>query len=300
MTPRLDTDRIVTADGTELPLRTWLPAGSRPRAALVALHGFNDYSNAFEGLGKRLSTAGVAVYAWDQRGFGATAHRGVWPGEERLIADLRGGLALVGARHPGVPLYVLGESMGGAVVLAAWAEGGLPVDGAVLVGPAVWGRATMPFWQTGPLWIAAHLVPWMPLSASGLDITPSDNIEMLRALGRDPLVIKQSRVDAVWGVVGLMDRALDAVRQFDAPSLVLWGRHDEIIPPAAARAMVARLPEPPRRNWRVALYDSGYHMLLRDLGGDRVVDDIAAWIVDPAGPLPSGAEAPDPVAALRE
>ena len=97
-----------------------------------------------------------------------------------------------------------------------------------------------------------------------------------------------------------MDRALDAVRQFDAPSLVLWGRHDEIIPPAAARAMVARLPAAPGRNWRVALYDSGYHMLLRDLGGDRVIDDIAAWIGNPAGPLPSGAEASDPVAALRE
>ncbi|MGE0256468.1 MAG: lysophospholipase [Alphaproteobacteria bacterium] len=299
MPPRLEPDRIVAADGAELPLRRWLPADGRPRAALVALHGFNDYSNAFEGLGQRLSAAGIAVYAWDQRGFGATAHRGIWAGDDRMIGDLRAGLALVGARHPGIPLHVLGESMGGAVVLAAWAEARLPVDGVVLVGPAVWGRVTMPFWQTGPLWVAAHLVPWLPLSASGLDITPSDNIEMLRALGRDPLVIKQSRVDAVWGVVGLMDRALDAVARFDAPSLVLWGRHDEIIPPAAARAMVARLPQPPNRHWRVALYDSGYHMLLRDLGGDRVIDDIAAWIAAPAAPLPSGAESVDPVADLK-
>jgi len=299
MPPRLAPDLIVADDGAELPLRRWLPADDAPRAALVALHGFNDYSKAFEGLGRRLAAAGIAVYAWDQRGFGATAHRGVWAGDDRLIADLRAGLALAGASHPGLPLYVLGESMGGAVILAAWAKAALPVAGAVLVGPAVWGRETMPFWQTGPLWLAAHLVPWLPLSASGLDITPSDNIEMLRALGRDPLVIKQSRVDAVWGVVGLMDRALAAVPAFDGRSLVLWGRNDEIIPPVAARIMVSRLPDTGKRPWRLALYENGYHMLLRDLGGNRVIDDISAWIIRPDHPLPSGAERADPVAALR-
>ena len=115
---------------------------------------------------------------------------------------------------------------------------------------------------------------------------------MLRALGRDPLVIKATRVDAINGLVDLMDLALAAAPRLDSPSLILYGGQDEIIQPGPTRTMLARLPAAPAPARRIAVYPGGYHMLLRDLDAAVVWGDIAAWIADPDRPLPSGAEAP--------
>src|SRR3546814_5012683 len=90
--------------------------------------------------------------------------------------------------------------MGGAVVVAALAGPQPPeAAGAILVAPAVWGRSTMPFHQRAALWLSARLFPSARFSGRGLGIQASDNIEMLRALGRDPLFIKETRVDAIHG-----------------------------------------------------------------------------------------------------
>jgi pimeloyl-ACP methyl ester carboxylesterase len=139
--PAITADHLVMADGTRLPLRVWLPAG-QPKAVILALHGINDYSNAFEAPGEHWAAAGIATYAYDQRGFGETAQRGLWPGETQMMDDLRTAAALVGKAHPGVPLYLLGESMGGrrrgdgGDGLAAAAGGGrCDPGGARRVGP---------------------------------------------------------------------------------------------------------------------------------------------------------------------
>ncbi len=289
-------DHLVTADGYRLPLRSWLPAARSPAAIVVAVHGFNDYSNAFSGLAGSLNTAGIGVYAYDQRGFGATVDAGLWPGATALTADVRAVLTVLRGRHPGLPLFVLGESMGGAVVLAATADEPLPVDGTILVGPAVRGRAVIPLYQEAALWLMAHTVPWLQLTGRGIDITPSDNIEMLRALGADPLVIKETRVDAIWGVVGLMDLALASAPQMTTPALIQYGALDEIIPPAATRVFLDRLPADGRHT--IAIYQGGYHMLLRDLEARVPVADVIAWVRSPGAPLPSGADAVDPTVAL--
>ena len=172
------------------------------------------------------------------------------------------------------------------------------VDGLILVAPAVWGRELMPFYQTMSLWLFAHTVPWMQLTGQGIKRNPSDNLEMLHALGRDPLVIKNTRVDALWGIINLMDQALDAAHAFDAPAFLLFGANDDIVPPEASRRMLARLPPAPARVRRIAVYDAGYHMLLRDLQSDLVLRDILSWVEHPARALPSGADTHEPEGRL--
>lgn len=295
VSPSLGGEAFIAADGQRLPLRRWLPPqGAPPFSAIIALHGFNDYANAFAMPGPFLAEQGIAVYAYDQRGFGAAPHPGLWAGGAAMIDDFTTVTRLVRDRHPTLPVYALGVSMGGSVILAALANqrlaNGVDVDGVVLVAPAVWGRATMPFYQTTALWIAAHTVPWMTLTGRGLEITPSDNIDMLRALGRDPLVIKETRVDAIWGLVDLMDEALAAAPALTGNSLILYGNQDEIIPAQAAATMLANLPPQAAGERTVAIYDSGYHMLMRDLQAQAVWSDIASWLRDPSAPLPSGAD----------
>jgi alpha-beta hydrolase superfamily lysophospholipase len=280
-------------DGARLPLRVWA-APSSPRAVVLALHGFNDYGNAFAALGEQLAAEGISTYAVDQRGFGAGPLPGRWHGAERLADDVSVLLALLRQRHPEAPLFLLGESMGAAVAVVAAVRHRLPADGMVLIAPAVWARDTMPGYQRLALETIVRLLPGLVLTGQGVSIRPSDNMDMLRALGADPLVIKGARVDSLWGVTNLMDRALMAAPDLDRrslglPVLILYGERDSIIPPAAFCRFAAALP---RGNDapQVGLYRQGWHMLPRDLQGARVRNDIAAWLLDPDAPLPSGEE----------
>jgi acylglycerol lipase len=134
------------------------------------------------------------------------------------------------------------------------------------------------------LWLASHLAPGATLTGRGLEIQASDNIEMLRGLGADPLVIKGTRIAAIAGLVRLMDRAYAKAPSLPGPLLVLGGARDEIVPPAAHQATLERLTA---QDCVQVVYPEGYHMLLRDLQRQVVWDDILAWI-DGIEALPSG------------
>jgi alpha-beta hydrolase superfamily lysophospholipase len=287
---RLVDESVIAADGTRLPLQKWLPVAA-PRAVILAIHGFNDYAHGFDLPAKRLVGAGIAVYAYDQRGFGRTETRGLWPGTEALVDDAAAAARLLRARYPSVPFFLLGESMGGAVAMLALTRPGAPsVDGAILEAPAVWGRRHLSWFRQAALDFFAHTIPWYPLTGQGLRIQASDNEAALRALRDDKWVIKQTRVDALYGLVELMDEAFAAGAKLTTPTLLLYGRRDDLIPPEPTADMLTSVPaEAPVR---VAVYDSGFHYLLRDLGAARVLDDIAAWTRDTRATLPSGAEIP--------
>jgi alpha-beta hydrolase superfamily lysophospholipase len=287
---RIADDAVIASDGVRLPLQRWLPEG-RPRAVLLALHGFNDYANGFALPAGKLAADGIATYAYDQRGFGRTESRGRWSGSEALAADAVTAARLLRARHPGTPLFLLGESMGGAVaMLAVSGPTAAPADGAILVAPAVWGRRHISWFRQGVLDVLAHTIPWYPLTGQGLRIRPSDNDAALRAMRDDPLVLKEARVDALYGLVDLMGRAYDAAPALTKPVLVVYGRHDDLVPAQPTADMLASIPR--GAPVRAAVYGTGYHLLLRDLGSARVLGDIVTWTTDAARPLPSGAEVP--------
>jgi esterase/lipase len=101
------------------------------------------------------------------------------------------------------------------------------------------------------------------------------------------LVIKETRIDALYGLANLMDAAYVAAEYFSAPALILYGEHDEIIPKKPVLHIYQQLPGAGTGRQRLVLYKNGYHMLLRDLQADIVRHDITAWLKEPNRPLPS-------------
>ncbi len=279
-----------TEDGVSLPLRHWLPK-TDVKAVLIALHGFNDYSHFFAAPAEYFSGLGIACFAYDQRGFGAAPNRGLWAGNATYTDDLQGLVRLLKQRYPKRPIYLLGESMGGAVIMTAMTQATMPaVDGIILSAPALWARDTMPWYQTSLLWTAAHSMPWLTLTGEGVKVTPSDNIDMLRALGRDPLVIKGTRVEAIYGLTDLMDAAFNNARLLHKNTLILYGEKDDIIPKEPTYTFLTTLLAADSANKTVAIYPHGYHLLLRDLEAPTTWKDIAAWIHHSTDKLPSGAD----------
>jgi acylglycerol lipase len=298
-TPILTGATFVTSDGLRLPVRQWMPdakPGQELKAVVLAVHGFNDYSKAFDkapdapGVGPFLAERGIAVYAYDQRGFGNAPHFGLWPGGEIMAEDFADFARVLKGLYPDTPLYALGESMGGAVVMIALAlPEPPPVDAAVLAAPAVWARSTMPVSYRAALWLGARVAPGFKPSGRSLGRMASDNIEMLRDNARDPLFIKNTRIDAVYGLSNLMDEALISPPHINVPVMYLYGQKDEIIPKDPTAEAILSF-ESSKKNVRAVFYQDSWHMILRDKNAETVLRDVATFIGNISAPLPSGAD----------
>ncbi|WP_374650328.1 alpha/beta fold hydrolase [Dongia sp.] len=292
-TPHFTTKAFHTADGADLPMRIWLPWDKPLEASIVALHGFNDYRRAFDAPGKGLARRGFAVYAFDQRGFGGSPQRGLWAGTDQMVADLAAAAKLAKAAHPDKPLYLLGESMGAAVMLAAITRHvEMPVDGVILAAPAIWGWQVQAPINRSLFDIAMATIPGARVQPRGVYREASSNHYMLRQMWRDPNIIKATRVDTAFGLVELMTEAFDAgARLGPSPRwLIMFGGREDILTGSSVAGFLNQLPKLPPEAGRVAFYGRAHHMMLRDLQARTIYDDIAAWIRDPAAKLPSGAD----------
>ena len=287
---------FVMSDGTVLHYRVWEPVG-KPKAVVLALHGMNDSRDAWEFPADAFAAAGIEIISPDQRGFGSTKQRGYWAGTATMVSDAREMALLVHAAHPHTRLILMGESMGGAVLMCLAASADPPpVDGYVLVSPAVWGRAEMNVFERVGLWAAANVLPGFTATGAIAHVQASDNRDAIERLSTDPLTIHHTRFDAVAGLVKLMDAAQAAAPFVHERALFLYGGKDELIP---KRAMAATWRELPAGE-RMAYYPDGYHLMLRDIGREVPIGDIISWIFDPSAPLPSGADRAAPAWLARQ
>ncbi len=289
--PTLEEGRYIAADGAALPLAVWpATAGAErlPKAVILGIHGFGDYRNAWEEPAAIWAGSGITTYAFDQRGFGGSPTRGRWAGSDTMIEDVKTVARLVRARHPGVPLYLAGESMGGALSLAA-AEHGVDVDGLILLATALRSRDTLGPFLNGGLEFFAHVVPWLPIGPTSIDFQPTDNPRTMEKLRKDPMILRNPRIDLGYGLVEAMDAAKQAAPRLNKPYLMLHGLGDKLVPQSPVKSAIALMPKRPDSH--LAFYRDGYHMLLRDKEGPLVARDILAWIDDKHAALPSGADA---------
>jgi len=285
--PQLTNTQYITADDVPLTLRRWSVPDDVRRAIVIGVHGFNDYGNfLMPEMPAFLQSQGIEVLSYDQRGFGDSETRGRWAGHETYQWDLLTFISLVKQANPHVPLFVFGESMGGAIsltTLARWHD--LPIEGVILSAPAVWGRTTWPWYQKLALSLMARIAPQLALSGGGF-VQPTDNEAAWQAWSNDPLVIRKTRVASLWGVSTLMDEAFAATQGLSYRTLILYGAQDQVIPLAPVQQFIAAY----EGDYQFAFYPEGWHMLPRDHNGPTVWRDVVAWMADPDKPLPSGAD----------
>lgn len=283
-------NEFIAQDGARLGLTVWPAEGTdNPDYVVVGVHGMNDYANAFHMAAPYWARHGVTTYAYDQRGFGRSPNKGIWPEEELMREDLRTAVKVARARHPEAVITVVGISMGGSVAMTAFGSDRPPeADRLIVSGPGLrgWGSIN-PLYRVS-LWTSAHVNPdWLVVPPVGLvKIEPSDNNEMLRRTWSDPHMTYRTRIDQVYGLVALMENANSAAARLkpSVPALISYGARDIVIPENGVRRTADILPS----HVRTVYYPNGYHMLLRDLQAERVHADYLAFMKDPAAAMPSG------------
>ncbi|MCI1438619.1 MAG: alpha/beta hydrolase [Acetobacter indonesiensis] len=276
---------LPVSDGAVIPARRW-PATAPEHAILLAYHGFNDSRDAWESTAPFFTQHGVTVIAPDQRGFGQAPMRGGWAGVPRMLADMRDEIAQIRAAHPNTPLYLAGESMGGALLMLLMAQPDAPhVAGTILLAPAVWNVGVG---ADVPLRVVATLFPKNLVTGRELPVhvVASDNMAALIRLYYDPLTLRATRLEALRGLVGLMKQAGQAAASLHGKVLCVYGDQDQLVPPEAMAHIWQTMPSTVRRD----LIPGGHHLLLRDRNGQMVMKDMVGWMINPETWLPSGGD----------
>ena len=280
---------FVTFDGTKLGLTVWQAEGqAEPEIVVVGLHGMNDWAEAFYSASPWWARYGVTTYAYDQRSFGRSPNRGIWPEEDLLRQDLRTAVAIARKRHPNSKIAVVGISMGAAVSMTAFASNDPPdVDVLILSGPGLRGWGSLPILYRYSLAISKTIRPgWIVRPPKYLKPKPTDNDKMLYETSKSENKLNFNRIDHVAGLVNLMENAHRASRHLpaDVPTLLTYGANDFVIPKRGVKRTAKILPQ----HVRTIYYKNGYHMLLRDKQGEVVWKDVLSFMRNPSAEIPSG------------
>src|ERR1700733_2773518 len=216
---RMRSGRYSASDGADIPYRLW--RAREPRAAVLLLHGAFDYSAAFDEIGPKLARRGFTPFAIDQRGFGATASRGHWVSADRMAADAVEIAGFLMNRMPEpLPLFMLGESMGGAVAIQAASGHAIPhLHGLVLASPGALAsafRQRLLGWLTAAARALAGDAELVFERISGWDLTPAAAIRLIG----DPLVMRRVRPDLLSGMADLAFTSLQQAKKVSQPALV--------------------------------------------------------------------------------
>jgi alpha-beta hydrolase superfamily lysophospholipase len=269
---RLRCGAFAASDGAHVPYRLWLPR--EIRAGILLLHGACDYSGAFDDVAPRLARRGIAVLAIDQRGFGATETRGQWAGHVRMAEDVGDAFAFLRGRLPsGMPLFILGESMGGAVAIVAAAHGIVEADGLILIAP---GAIASLYWRQ-VLGAAVRILRLVLRTRalrfdriSGWDLSPGAAIRLMG----DPLVLRTLRTDMLAGLLELSCAVIGEARNVSVPALTVVGNRDDVLRQACVRRLHENLSG--EKTWQSI--EDGPHLLLDWQRADEVIARTLGWI----------------------
>jgi alpha-beta hydrolase superfamily lysophospholipase len=266
--------RFAGHDGAPLFRRAW-PAAGRPRGVLINLHGLGDHPGLYPAVSEHFTARGFAVHAPDLRGNGRSpgprGHIDSW-GEYR--EDLRRFVAVVRAEEPSLPLFLLGHSLGGLIVLDYALHYPDGLRGVIASTPPL-GRLGVPApllllgWVVSRVWPSFSLETGMDLS--GLARDPAVAAEVLA----DPLFHRKGSARLSTEVVAAIARVREGAARFPLPVLVLHGSADRMVPPEGSREFIARARN---RDARLIEYPGGYHALFADEGRERVLADVEEWV----------------------
>jgi acylglycerol lipase len=268
-------DQIRTADGLTLHASDWYPTGET-RASVVLIHGYGEHSGRYDHVARALGSSGVAVHSFDLRGMGRSeGRRGRIDSFDILANDME--TAIMRSHTPSLPLFLLGHSFGGLLVIHHIMTTSRAYAGVILSAPAFLPRPVLPR-------------PLYPLLSAAARITPALPVMSIRRrlLSRDPDVVTAARMDRLntgsridartaseFAAAGRA--ALRRVDDVSVPLLIIQGSDDGIVDARGAYFLYEHAPSDDKT---LTVFEGGYHEPFHDLIADEAIGRVVEWITE--------------------
>lgn len=233
--------------------QTWLPAGQKPRAMVLLIHGTTEHSGLYAPLAEALVKAGYGAYGLDLQGWGRSqglGKKGYVKSHDDYVRDVAATLNTLRSRYPSMPLYAAGESLGGTVLLRGEIDNALRVKGLILAAPGykpnpgLAGLRGPGFLTEFALWaggIFGSILPSWPTLPSdpGIRATICSAVTQKRYLN-DPYVshnwLPAVYLTAMSDSQPLIEKGLGRIH---VPVLIIHGDKDALIPLSSSEEIMA-------------------------------------------------------------
>jgi alpha-beta hydrolase superfamily lysophospholipase len=255
--------------------QAWTPPAKPFRAALVNLHGLGDHSGLYPNVASYFPAHGTAVYAYDMRGNGRSpGQRAYVERWEEYRGDLHAFLLKLRKWERGVPLFVMGNSLGGLVVLDYVLHHPEGIQGVIAAAPVLGSVGVPPLLMRlgrvmSRVWPRFSLRVGMDLSGLARDSA------VVEAALSDPLFHRRGTARLSTEVTRAIERVHAAAGKLSVPLLLLHGSEDRMVLPDGSRRFFASVRFPDREFLE---YPGGYHGLFADWGHEKVLEDVERWI----------------------
>lgn len=265
---------LQAADAVTIPFREWWRADAT--AVVLYLHGQGDHSGPFAAMGDRLHEMGFNVYAHDHRGFGLSGQRrGDIRSYDLFIDDVLSMVQHAKAQNPGLPVFLLGLSMGGHIALRSAYRAGLEIQGCIALSPGFKLRISPPWSMVlkGTLYALLKPLSYMPTVTQQV-ITTRNETHLERAQ-QDERWVKTYTARFYVETVRSIRKAKREMRRLQIPVLVMQAGEDYLICPEASRRFCESIGNPDKE---FRLLEGLCHNLVAEPEMPQIAKEIAAWI----------------------
>jgi len=273
--PAAESRELAAPDGARLHWLSW--RASPERAVLLLSHGLGEHAGRYAAFARDLNARGVTVHALDHRGHGRSGGpRAYTPRFERLTDDFElFRRAATADASPGVPVFLLGHSMGGLIAiryLQTHPAAGL--SGAILSAPLLGVKLVPARWKTALSGVLSRLLPRLPIRN---EIDPrelSSDPAYVRSYREDPLVHDVVTPRLYTEFVAAIPKAFAERDRITLPLLFLSPGADSVVD----EAQVLRFARKMRGDVTIREYPGFHHESLDELERARPVADVLAWL----------------------
>ncbi len=285
-----DARYFYTRSGLRLFGQWWLPR-EKPRAVILMVHGTVFHSGFYAPWANELTKNGYAMFGIDLRGWGQSqgfGRRGSVGNYDEYIEDVSLARREIRKRFPNIPVYLQGESLGGAVVLMANMMDKVSSDGLILNAPAVHPNPSALVGIPIPnkimdfgMWSAAqsaNLSPELPVLPiwSAFVGRVLENPEARKRFQDDPntthSALPLSYVSAIENASMRLQQNVNNVR---SPLIILQGDKDVLVPKSSSEFLMSAVQS---QDKTIRIYHGMRHATLHDNDRQKVWDDIIGWL----------------------
>ncbi|HUF97095.1 MAG TPA: lysophospholipase [Ilumatobacter sp.] len=283
LTPTHGEANFGTTDGLTLYRQWWLPANDAT-AVVMVFHGLGEHSGRYAHVAAALNAAGYAVHAVDHRGHGKSGGKPTYvKSYGEFMSDLVLFRDLVETAHPGLPLFLLGHSMGGNLAMGHTLDHQDGLAGLALSGPALKLGDDIKAIQVKIIGVLGKLAPgFRPqgLDASSISRDPA----VVQAYRDDPLVYTGKMSAGIgWALIEQMEKFPARYVELRLPISVQHGTSDtltNIEGSCELERLAVNAPVTSR------YYDGLYHEIYNEPEQADVIGDLVAWLDSVVGAIP--------------